>query len=525
MRNKNSKTMNYKKLFGCFALLVVLVSCSKNRYDIDNVQAVQAEGTLLLPIASGDFTIMEMIERFEMDSMITFTESGNMTYHYSYEHEDAVSGAELLSFKDFELSETWPIDLPNLAALLGPIDTVVHFNKTITLESEHINVFSALAKSGKLRCGIGFGTNAIQLTSLSVHSSEITNAQGGELWAIMDENTGFVEVDLRNMHFDTEEANTLNLDFHVGLRLRPSLQPLGNTHYEISIDDLKLSEMRGWVEPYSTSSRIVTNFDVFPENVSGNLELEDVQLYLFLRNGFRLPAKLVVDTAEVSGEGFDPISVFETMPQVVEMGFAPEFEQVFHRTMAGRICAHGAIATATSDFIMNPDGLTDIVTVADTCSVAVRADVELPLSFTVNEAHYFDTVILNLSENLSADMPLLQSDMIKKLTLDLDLTSNIPLDLTGSVLMFDNESGQVTDVLADNIVLVSTSADGQPVSHTVTIEVTDDRIRHIMESNRLILDFDVDTQAREAVLNANQYLRFYVKAKIEYDGIMELKNE
>jgi hypothetical protein len=132
---------------------------------------------------------------------------------------------------------------------------------------------------------------------------------------------------------------------------------------------------------------------------------------------------------------------------------------------------------------------------------------------------------MNLSENLSETLPMLQSpEWIKKLTLELSLISNLPLDLEGRLLVYDAENEEVTDILTDDFLLISASMDGQPVQRTMSIELTGERIKKMLQSNQMILDFGLDTQAREVELNANQILRLLAKCRVEYDGNVIIKN-
>ena len=519
--------MKIKKLIIVFALLAVLFgACGKGHYDLDNVQGVALEGEVLVPVASGNYTIMEMMERFGIDSLITFSATGGMQYHYSYEHKNAVSGHELLHFRNENLYKSWSLPEIALQTLASPIDTVIHYSHTLVLQSDHINVFNALVKTGKIYFKLGVANAAVQVRRFRIHCPEITDRQGNEFWCEILQADEGLEVDLNGYSFQTEEPNTFHFDFRLEVRLNPSTLPAGKVEFMMQVEDLTVSEMLGWLEPHNSYSEIVTDFDIFPDNVMGTLELEDVELRLQMRNGFHVPTRLVIDTAEVTGFDFETIQIFEVLPQVIEMDFSSSYVEIFHRSMAGVIGAHGAIAKATSTFTLNPNGLTDRITVADTCSVAVRADVDIPLSFTANEVHYLDTVIMNLSENLSGTLPMLESpEWVKKLTLELNLTSNIPLDLEGRIMMYDAENDEITDVLVDDFILISASFDGQPVERSVSIEVTDERIGKMMQANRMILDFGVDTQAREVELTPNQFLRFFAKCKVEYDGNVKLKSE
>ena len=47
----------------------------------------------------------------------------------------------------------------------------------------------------------------------------------------------------------------------------------------------------------------------------------------------------------------------------------------------------------------------------------------------------------------------------------------------------------------------------------------------VLHSNKLIVDLKLDTDGHDIKLNASQSLGYYLKAKVEYDGIVELENE
>lgn len=507
--------MKYNRLLLVLAAVTALFSSCK-KYDLNNVHGIHLSGTTPLPIAHGSFSMMKMMERFQIDSLITCDASGNMTYNYRYERENAVSGSELLTFKDFETEEVVPINVQIPWFVPLPFDTTLHFTDTILLQSEHIHVLSALVKSGHIHGMISFEGGTVQVNRIIIHSAEFTNAQGSELWYEMPQDAQALDIDLAGMSYATNEFNTLHLDFSVGVTVQ-SAGPISDMHIELRITDMALSEMHGHIEPHSTKSKIFTEFNMFPDNVQGKMKISGAQVYLRMKNDFRLPARLVVDTALVSGPGIPSFDVFSIMPQVVEMDYNPDYVDIFHESIDVWMCAYGASAVATSDFTLNPDGLTEQVSVSDTCSVGVRADVEIPMAFVADEVHYLDTVNMRLSQ---IDSP----QWIKQLTLELTLTSTIPLDMKGGFYMLNSEEGVVVDSLLDYSVLVAASYDGQPVTTTVVVEITEDRIQKVMQADRMILDFEVDTEAHDVQLKSNQNLDFFLKSKVVYDGNINFKN-
>ena len=98
--------MKYNKSFLILALATLLfASCKKDHYDTGNIHGVNAEGELLLPIGSTSLSLSEMIEKFKIDSIITCSEDGDLSFGIHYENLGALSGENLLKFKDLEYHE------------------------------------------------------------------------------------------------------------------------------------------------------------------------------------------------------------------------------------------------------------------------------------------------------------------------------------------------------------------------------------------------------------------------------------
>ena len=97
--------MRFSKIMLLLAMICLLVSCKKDHYDIGHVHGVSADGEVMLPLARGSYTLMDVMQRFQIDSLIDCNAAGAMTYDYYYEHLGAVSGEDLLRFKDWNYTE------------------------------------------------------------------------------------------------------------------------------------------------------------------------------------------------------------------------------------------------------------------------------------------------------------------------------------------------------------------------------------------------------------------------------------
>ena len=101
-----------KLLLATFLLALLMISCKKDHYDVSNVHGVVAQGELLLPVSSQSFTVMDLMERFEVADQVSWTEDGDMWFSFKYDSITAISGMELLKFKDVNFHGHYSFENP-----------------------------------------------------------------------------------------------------------------------------------------------------------------------------------------------------------------------------------------------------------------------------------------------------------------------------------------------------------------------------------------------------------------------------
>ena len=505
--------MKNNKLYLILVLLAVtFVACKKDHYDVTHVNGINAEGELLLPIANKSLTMMDMMARFEIDSLINCSETGELSIGYNFEDNDAVNGNRMLKFKDLNHYEHFAFPNPFVSVQPPITDTMISFERTIRFESDHISVYEAMMKLGRLN--FRMVSNVGNLRRIVLRSSDIKDSQGHDFVfdaQVQDNAFGF---DLAGLHYLTDTANTLTFSYALYCYYFPSTDPELYVDIGIQGRDLAMQTMRGYVEAYSSRNRIDTLFSLFPDNLTGMLDVNGVSMKIRERNTFPLDARLVVDTALVTVEGIEPYSILEPLPLVVNLPSQTTFGEVSSQLLHGRINASGGRAYASSEFVVNPSGMSEMVTVADTCCIDLRIDVDIPFAFKVDDVRYVDTVNMQLSE---LDMP----DLIESISLELTFASTIPLNLNGQFYMYNSETEMIMDTLLSDARLIQASFDGQPTTTTVSVDITEARVEHVIHSDRIIMVYEVDTDAHDVKLNANQKLDLFVKAKVKYNGVVE----
>lgn len=505
--------MKYKRLIFMLVSVGLLFSaCNKNQFKFDEFQGVQADGEMLLPIASGHYSMSDLMERFQMDSLIAYDPSGNMSYNFFLEQLGVIEGDDLLRFDDMTLDESYSFSNPMPGLILPfPVDTVLGLTQSIAFGSDKIQVLSAMMKSGRFDFDIS--SNFAEISKIEISSPEIKNADGSTHTFVYEPAAGVTGFDLSGLQYRTAEVNKLNFRYMV----YGTIQDLSMIEFTFNVHiagtDFSLREMSGYVEPYTTRSWIDTTFSIFPDNMSGTISLENVMVSLSERNTFGIDAKLVVDTALVWGDGVEPSFLLSPLPLEIDAVPSPVFTEVFHQPLEGSLSARSGSAYITSDFIVNPSGMMDLVSVTDDATVDMRVNVSVPFEFRLDDVHYVDTVNMRLSEIQSPEW-------IKNLTLELTFISTIPFNLVGNFKMYDSSHNEITDILLNDATLIAASFDGQPTTVNVPVEIDGDRLQRVMQSDRIILDFGLDTDGRDVTLNKEQNLDFYLKAKVDYDGVV-----
>ena len=502
----------YKILFATLVFALLFASCKKGHYDVSNVHGVVAQGELLLPVASQSFTVLDMMERFEVAEQVNWSEDGNMWFSFFYDSIAVISGAELLKFKDFNFEGHYTYENPYTTTPTPYVDTVVSFEHEITFDSDDVHVLQAQMKTGRLYFTVESNVGNVQ--HVVIRSANIKDATGHdfELSLPVHANTfGFV---LDGLMLVTDMPNTLNLGFELQINAPGTTDPELYVDVRATGEELAFREMQGYMDVYTTRNRIDSVFTLFPGNLAGMLEVEDVRISVKERNSFTLPAKLVVDTALLFNEGMEPVSVIEPLPLTVDMPPQLQFSEVYNQRVNGAVNVAGGRAFSSSSFIVNPEGFSELVTVVDTCRIDTRVDVEIPFNFNVDDVIYLDTTNMDLA---NLELP----DMIEELTMELTFVSTLPLNLRASFYAYDSENDRITDTLLVDAVVMRASLDGRPMTTNVSIVVDESRIESVLQSDRIIMAYLLDSSDKYVELNTNQKVDMYLKVRAKYNDTVE----
>ena len=492
-------------------VLAFLASCNKNHYDFDHLEGVALQGQVCVPIASAQYTVGDMIERFQLDTLLVFGEEGDMSLAFDYEVNDVVRGCDLLHFDEVNEHFEYTFENEHPFGLVEPIDTVVHYVHELYLESDYAHLNWAVLKRGLLEFVIE--TNVTQLHHLDLTIPQIFDAAGEVLHLSYDPHMNVNQMDLTGFHYSSDDENVLQLVFDVDFTMHDVTEPFYNVSADFRISDLAVSEMRGRMGTYTSRSWIDTTFSLLPGNLSGEAALIDAHVAVQERNGFGLSARFVVDTALMGGN-----ALFSEMPLTVEVPASSTYVDAFDALLDGRIDLQGGEAYSSALFVLNPEGYDGVVSVSDTSSIDLKIGVDIPFAFSAMNVSYRDTLDMDLG---AIEYP----ELVDCLDLDLVFASGLPMTVLARAYAYDSQTGLVTDALLDEGAIISGSYDGFPQTTTVEVRLTSGRIENLMRADKLILVVDLDSNSHDVVLKLSQQLGLTVRARIQYEGVVELPNK
>ena len=504
--------LRYIKLLALFSLMTLLLSaCKKDHFNLGNVHGVTAEGEVLLPVGSASFSLAELMQQFNIGDQIVCMGDGNLSYSFHYENLGVVNGENLLRFDDLDYGERFSFENSFPILLPQAVDTMFHFDQTIVFASDNIHVMDAEMKSGHFDFDVNTNIGALQ--RIVLRSSNIKDDEGRDLSLDFDLTSSNIQFDLGGMHYETDSANALVLGFDVFVRLQSI--PDQELFFEVNVKgrDLALKEMSGYVDAFESVNRIDTTLILFPGNASGALEVQGARMRIFERNTFGLGARLDVDTAWIIPNHLAPLPVFGSQSVSVDIPPLPVLGQIFERKVNAKIMANETGFYAVSNFIVNPLGMSELVSVSDTCVIDAAVDVEIPFAFAVDDVWYADTTDLNLK----IEAP----EQVEKLTLEMTFTSTVPVKMNAQFFTYDSVIGQITDTLVAENQLIGASYDGKPVTTEVTLVATGEKVDHLNHADRLISIYEIDTEAHDVCLNGEQQLAVFVKARVKYNTVVE----
>ena len=95
------------------------------------------------------------------------------------------------------------------------------------------------------------------------------------------------------------------------------------------------------------------------------------------------------------------------------------------------------------------------------------------------------------------------------------------MNLRASFYAYDSENDRIMDTLLVDAVVMRASLDGRPMTTNVSIVVDESRVESVLQSDRIIMAYLLDSSDKYVELNTNQKVDMYLKVKAKYNDTVE----
>lgn len=498
-----------KKLVFWLFLIVILLSVSCQKYQLDDVKLQPWSPELAAPLINSTFTVSDIFEHGST-SFLEIDENGvlNIVYKgtiFSFDIDD------IINVGDAEMTKTLPY--PNPGFPIPVVDTIqssevfkIDFNLD---DAENVEVNELAILNGFLHL-----TLTSDLAFNTMISITIPNAtKGGQPFHyevdLLPGQTKENNFDMSDYVFDlTKEDlgyNQILIEYQSVIFYDPDI-PAGDDQISItaSFKDIGIDFVTGYFGKNLIALDIDTiDIDLFDNTLQGQFQFLDPLLEFTTINGIGLPVE--VDVTEFKSLNIDDQTETELILEgITDAPFVISYPTVMGdtATMINEFTNENSnIETILNDgskkiiwglnATTNPDGPTsDLNFISHESRLKIETDVHLPLNGYAWDWVFTDTSAINVDEN---------PEELLEITFRLILDNGFPADAIVQVYMTDSLF-QLTDSLFAEPSQIFTSGiidqDGiviQPTKTITDIKLSGESITNLTEASNLIIFVGMET--------------------------------
>lgn len=481
--------------------------------DFQNIDELQWNPTLAVPLVHGSFTIAEFAEELSGDQFATTSrDDGLVVFVYSQEELKSETAEEMVTIQDQNYSYSLKpdaLDLPDLP-ISGTISVQEQHQFDVTT-AEDDKLYSVLLKGGSLDLDLN-GTFACSGDLVFDFPSLVKDGTALQVtfnWTYDGTNTQVMQqsIDLSQYDIDFTNGGTTTNYFHftTTLTLTYENQPVTATD-EIALN-MDLQSLQFSQTLVNVSNRAIANengsftLNFMDELAGGVYYFDEPSIHFTFLNSFGVPIQASVNSVTAHSTDRGDLSLTGDIvnrpftlghPTVNEIGTVVESELTIDHTNSN-IPDILAFQPNTISYSfggqVNPFSTNDIHFALDTSQVTANIELQLPMigrfrNLTFTEQYDFEGTDLEDLENA-----LFRLNTVNGLPINADLQ-----------LYFLGSTGNFIDSLIydDQRILLAGTTDTQgkvtsPSEKVIEVALSEDRLIPISRATRLVLRSTLNT--------------------------------
>ena len=471
------------------ALLMALTvaSCKKKE-----VKKIAVDSQFALSLFNDTISLKEILN--DMDSTTNSWLRVRNDSIFAY-YADSVNG--VLKASDL-LGNIEDVDFNTLTDFTMPMfdptnnhDTIVDVDKfmTVPFDYDGFDIDEVVLRSGVMSFDFEVVPPIEQLKRIEVYSNHMQTPEGEPLVIAIDYNKGRQSVDLSHYRI-LPENDTVSFSARVTIHVDHGVYPGGEYVCNLTggLTDVRFQTVYATVT--KTLDSVFTDhadIDFGINGLSGSAYLPVPKINLTYKNTFGMNAVSDVTTLEFYNGSTGLVTDLLAADHWEETVY-PTNGQYFSKRIGNFVDEIDALAGYTRlDFdgrvTMAMPGET--ISISDTSTVDVIADVEMPLSFRISDLRYIDTVEVNFGEDVNVQNYLDEIDFF------VDYTNRIPLQLNLQCLFMRNGDP------IDSLFYEATTLYYNIPSSLNPVIITDQKLTNVMCADHMLLRIGASTEFQQ----------------------------
>lgn len=500
-------------------MMLFTVSCKKK-----NVKKIEVNNQLAVALFNGTITLKDIIN--DMDSTTSSwlrVRNDSIFAFYSDTVNGALSASSFLSdLEDTDFTTNTDFTLPPVDATHEKDTTIFSEDFTeIEFKFDGFDIEEVILREGLLTFGISITPEIPMLKGVEILSDQLVNPVDGQPLKINVEIGGDNNVvDLTGYKVRPDGNGMVAFSSNITLHYDPPIGFQGGNftcNLVGGITNAKFKTVYAIVtkaldSTYSHEQEIDYGINGL-NGISGNTVLPEPSVFITYKNTFGLNANCNVTRLDLYSP--KPEVGYTSMIAGTEIPLSIEATNGAYRKFKVEGLAPGLDALAGYNRLFFDGALNmampgEHISISDTSRVDVIADIEMPLSFKINDLQYKDTVEVSFGTDETLQK------YFDEIEFTIDYKSQIPVnvELQGVFLRHSH----VIDSLFDN---GGALLYNQPSIKSIKCKVTDDKLNNVMRANKMILRlrmstrFDSSQPAQTVILKEsdNLYLRMKMLTK------------
>ena len=490
----NIMKIKFKTVVVTTLLLLMVIfasSCKKNE-----IKRVAVDTQFAVAIFSDTVSLREIIKDMDSTTQNWLRVRNDSIFAF---YVDTIRGvlkaSDLLSdIADVSFNSTTNFAMPPIASPIS-LDTVIDVDRFMTLPFHYdgYNIEEVLLREGALSFDFVVSPAIEHLKRLEIYSNQLINPEGDPLTIVIDYyNKGPQNVNLAGYRI-IPEADTVAFGARTTLHIESGIYEGGEYTCTLTggLTGVKFKTVLGTIDtPLDSIFHDQTAIDFGIQGITGSAVLPVPTIKVAYNNTFGFGA--VADVTKLDFVNTNTGLVTNLLAtDMVELTVHPT-EGAWHNTriigLAEEIDALAGYNRLDFDGSIRMNLNDHQFSISDTSSVDIAADVEMPFSFKLSELCYTDTVPLNLAGS-SNDSNV--DDYIDQIDFYIDYNSKIKIDVDMQAIFMKNNT------VLDSLFVDANSLNYSPTDEisTISVIITDRRLRNVLRSNQLVLRLGASTEA------------------------------